>query len=443
MSRFNNQKGVAMALALMMTLVLTLMAAGLMFTVVNEKKLTGNQMRYAQALAISRAGLYEALARLSTTNQTVKIGQDLTQPITPDWTCLIFSDNPAAGTGSFEHRQTVQPSTGALDYTVPFNGGSFDSSLVLTVRYKRQDRNGNGIIDGTDEVYFYDFRQKRITLGQVSSDHRPVFEIISTGRVGTTRRTLVSDLVIPKLNLGAKAAVRSGVAIRGNGTVDICGHDHLITTPAFTEPPNCFPAQPGQPSGWHVNRDPAPHGSPPDYAHAVPNVECTAAGCLPGGESNDTITSYGVNKKFWGNPDAIQFSTSPVPEIWEIMGMTEAECNALSWGTNTNPVNGLVKVENAGSTIHLPVSLNHMGVLWIKGSVHVQGKTAFRGLIYVEEDFINVGTPWILGAVCTKGVTETTLNGTINILYSSAMLEQVIMAAAGTGMRIVAQREVD
>ncbi|HBE73338.1 MAG TPA: hypothetical protein DDW31_04510 [candidate division Zixibacteria bacterium] len=443
MNPMNNQKGIAMALALMMTLVLTLMAAGLMYTVVNEKKLTGNQMRYAQSLAVSRAGLYEALARLSTIDQAVKIGQDLTQPITPDWTCLIFADNPPAGTGSFDQRQTVQTGANVLEYTVPYSGGAFDSSLVLTVRYKRQDRNGNGTIDGTDEIYFYDYKQKRITLGQVSSDHRPVFEITSTGRVGTTRRTIVSELVIPKLNIGAKAAVRSGVAIRGNGTVDICGHDHLITTPAFTEPPNCFPDQPGQPSGWHVSRNPALHGSPPDYAHAVPTTECTAAGCLPGGESDDEITSYGVNKKFWGNPDAIQFSTSPVPEIWEILGMTEAECNAQTWGTNINPVNGFVKVENAGGNIHLPVSANHIGVLWVKGSLQVQGNTAFRGLVYVEEDFKNVGTPWILGAVCTKGVTETTLNGTINILYSSAMLEQVIMAAAGTGMKIVSQREVD
>jgi hypothetical protein len=435
-----NEKGIALVLALMMTLVLSMLAASLMYNIVNEKKLTANQMRYSEALAISRAGMYEAMARLASVDPSLKIGQDLTQPITPSWECYIFSDAPGSAPSgvTYEFEQTVQTTGDILDYTIPYATG-FDPAEVLTVRYKRQDRNGNGTIDNNSEVYFYDYKTKQIILGQTNPEFRPVFEIISTGRVGTTRRTLITELVVPKLNMGAKAAVRSGVAIRGNGTVDVCGHDHLMTTPAFTEPPNCFPALSGQPSGWHVTRNPSLHPDP----NPSTNTECTASGCLPGGESNDTISEYGVKKKFWGNPDVILFSSSPVPEIWEIMGMTEAECNALDWGTDLSPVNGFVKIENAGSNIHLPVSANHYGVLWVKGSLQVQGKTAFKGLIYVEENFINVGTPWILGAVCTKGQTETTLNGTINILFSSGMLEQVITSATGMSMQIVSQREVD
>jgi hypothetical protein len=307
------------------------------------------------------------------------------------------------------------------------------------VRYKRQDRNGNGTIDNTDEVYFYDHKQKRITLGQTALEHKPVFEIISTGRVGTTRRTIVTEMVIPKLNIGAKAAVRSGVHISGNGTVNVCGHDHLITTPLGLTPPSCFTPQVGQPSGWHVSRNPAAH---PDPNYSV-NPECTAAGCMPGAETDSTIGTSGAPKKFWGNPDTIQYSPNPVPEIWEMMGMTQVECNNLPWGTDVNPVMGFVKINNVGAELNLPVRDDHMGVLWVTGGLKTVGNTKFKGLIYVEQDFFNAGTPWVLGAVCTKGVTQTTLNGTINVLYSSGMLEQVIMAASGMGMRIISQREVD
>ncbi len=439
MDQWRDQKGIAMALALMMTLVLTLMAAGLLYTVVNEKKLTANQMRYAQALAVARAGLYEAIARLTTLDQSVKIGQDLTQPITPGWTCFIFLDNPNPGGTGFENRATAQTGGNVLDYTVPFNGGSFDTSLVLTVRYKRQDRNGNGVIDSDQELYFYDHKQQRITLGRTDPEHKPVFEITSTGRVGTTRRTIVTELIIPKLNIGAKAAVRSYRPIMGHGTVDICGHDHLITTPLGLSPPNCFPAQPGQPSGWHVSRDPPLHPDP----NISGNPECTAAGCMPGAESNQGIGTAGAPKKFWGNPDSTGASTNPVPEIWEILGMSQAECNNLPWGSDVNPVRGFVKIENTGSELHLPNRDDHMGVLWVTGDMRMTGNTKFKGLIYVEGDFTNAGTSWVLGAVCTKGRTQTTLNGTINVLYSSGMLEQVIMAASGMGMRIISQREVD
>lgn len=441
MKQVNNQKGIALVLALMMTLVLSVLAAVLMYNIVNEKKLTANQMRYAEALATSRAGLYEAMTRLGSIDPNLHIGQDLTQPIVPSWACYVFSTTPGStpGGATYEFKQTIQPTGDMLDYTIPYTAG-FDTSQVLTIRYKRQDRNGNGIIDNTNEVYFYDHKNKLITLGQTNPEHKPVYEVIATGHVGTTRRSIMTELVIPKLNIGAKAAIRSGVAIRGNGTVNVCGHDHLMTTPPFTVPPDCFiPQGASQPSAWHVTRTPAAHPTP----NPSTNTECTACGCLPGGESNDTISEYGIKKKFWGNPDAILYSANTVPEIWEILGMTQAECNAINWGSDITPVNGFVKIENPGVMTHLPVSSNHMGVLWVKGSLHVQGKTAFKGLIYIEEDLDNVGTPWVLGALCTKGVTQTTLNGTVNILFSSGMLEQVITASTGNMMQITSQREID
>jgi type II secretory pathway component PulK len=65
MKNIRNEKGIAMVLTLMVILVLSVMASGLMYNIVNEKTITANRMRSSQALALAKAGQAEAIARLS------------------------------------------------------------------------------------------------------------------------------------------------------------------------------------------------------------------------------------------------------------------------------------------------------------------------------------------------------------------------------------------
>ncbi len=64
MNTIKNQKGVALVLALMVILLMTVLASGLMYNIINEKSIASNQIRDAQALTIARAGVAEATARL-------------------------------------------------------------------------------------------------------------------------------------------------------------------------------------------------------------------------------------------------------------------------------------------------------------------------------------------------------------------------------------------
>ncbi len=90
------------------------------------------------------------------------------------------------------------------------------------------------------EIYYYNSKNNVITLGPIRSDDYPVFEIISTARVGNAKKTLISELVIPKYPVITRAALNSGVTVKSLGNANVCGHDHLATTELDLDPPNCF-----------------------------------------------------------------------------------------------------------------------------------------------------------------------------------------------------------
>lgn len=450
MKTIKNQKGVALVLALMVILLMTVLASGLMYNIINEKSIAGNQIRDAQALTIARAGVAEATARLSMLyqagNDTAIVPQNFSASnLTVDWRCYIFSDAPDdPDEGNLDFKKTIQPGSDLLPYTKSYDEMG-DTSQILQVRYKRFDRNNNGTIDDNTEIYFYDSKNNVVTLGPVRSDDYPVFEIISTGRVGNAKKTLVSELVIPKYPIVTRSALNSEVAVRGNGNANVCGHDHLATTELELDPPNCFTTGDGSTGeSCHVPRsDDAIHAPEPDYQIIEKDPFCTAAGCLPGIESNDEITDIGANKKSWGNPDYIQDSPNPVYELWQVLGLSSAaelDAFAESWSDETSPVNGWTLTDG---DITKASNAVHDGVWWVKGDLHLSGTPKFRGLIYIEGDLDLTGTLWVLGGIIVKGVTETHINGTITVLYSSRTLERVAQMNIGSGMRLVSQREID
>jgi type II secretory pathway pseudopilin PulG len=436
-----------MVLTLMVILVLSVMASGLMYNIVNEKTITANRMRSSQALALAKAGQAEAIARLSipysNSNDTV-IVQDINGAgFTPNWRCYISLDQPgSAGTTDIVYKKTVQTSANQLNYSEDF-GDFGDTSSVLQVRYKHFDLNNDGTLTG-NEVYYYDYKRDMTTLGKAAptpADAYPVWEIISTGKVGNSRRTLVTEVVVPRFTAKTRAGLSSHAPVVGSGNADVCGHDHPTTTPYNTSPPTCFDA-------WHVYAGGNPHGlAATNFStYPAPRQSCIEAGCVPGIESDSIITDLGANKKSWGNPDYVEKSNRPIYKIWDIMGMDSATCWNLPWGTDMYPVNGLVRVGSpGGSTMYAGhgAGLEHMGILWVRGDLHSSSNLAVKGLIYVEEDFRSTGTTWVLGGIVVLGETETRITGSIDVLYSSEMIARVVQQATGVGMKVISQREVD
>jgi hypothetical protein len=443
MKKINNQNGIALVLALMVILVLSVMASGLMYNIVNEKTITANRMRSSQALALAKAGQAEAIARLSVTyrsgNDTVIIQDFINNNWSPNWRCYITLDQPNPGSGDTVYKKTIQPSTALLNYSE--NYGDFgDSSSVLQVRYKHHDTNGDGVLNES-ETYFYDYKRDLITLGRASptpSDAYPVWEIISTGQVGSARRTLVTEVVVPRFTARTRAGLSSKAPVTGHGNANVCGHDHPVSIPYNTSPPNCFDA-------WHVYAGGEPHGvAASNYANIAPRASCTQAGCVPGIETDSTITDIGANKKSWGNPDYVEHSPRPIYKIWEIMGMDSATCTNLPWGADMYPVRGLVRKD--GNTMYAGhgSGLEHEGILWIRnGDLHSSSNLAIKGLVYVEGNYQSTGTTWVLGGIVVLGETETSITGSIDVLYSSQMLARVVQNATGIGMKVISQREVD
>lgn len=444
MKQINNEKGIALVLTLMVILVLSVMASGLMYNIVNEKTIGANRMRSSQALALAKAGEAEAIARLSVaysaTNDTVIVQNINGGGFTPNWRCYISLNQPStSGSGDIVYKKTVQTSANALDYSENF-GDFGDTSSVLQVRYKHFDLNNDGTLT-SNEIYYYDYKRDMITLGNAAptpADAYPVWEIISTGKVGNVRRTLATEVVVPRFTAKTRAGLSSHAPVVGHGNADVCGHDHPTTIPYNTTPPNCFDA-------WHVYAGGNPHGLAANaYANLVPRASCTEVGCVPGIESDSTITDVGANKKCWGNPDSLSHSTRPMYKIWEILGMDSATCTNLPWGTDMYPVTGLVRKD--GNTMYAGhgSGLEHQGILWIRnGDLHSSSNLAFKGLIYVEGDFMSSGTTWVLGGIVVMGETETNIVGSIDVLYSSEMIARVVQQAVGTGMKVVSQREVD
>lgn len=443
MNRINNQKGIALVLALMVILVLSVMASGLMYNIVNEKTITANRMRSSQSLALAKAGQAEAIARLSVpyslSNDTVIVENIVGGVLSPNWRCYITLNTPTGTITGATVKKTIQTTANTLNYSENFNNLG-DTSSVLQVRYKRHDINGDGILNA-QEIYYYDYKRDMITLGNASptpADAYPVWEIISTGKVGNSRRTLVTEVVVPRFSARTRAGLSSKAPVTGHGNADVCGHDHPTTIPYNTSPPNCFDA-------WHVYAGGEPHGlAASSYANIAPRPSCTQAGCVPGIETDSLFFNVGANRKAWGNPDVVEKSTRPIYKIWEIMGMDSATCTNLPWGTDMYPVTGLVRRDGNTMFAGHGSGLQHEGILWIRnGDLHSSSNLAIKGLIYVEGNYRSTGTTWVLGGIVVLGDTETSITGSIDVLYSSQMLARVVQNATGIGMKVISQREVD
>jgi hypothetical protein len=433
---FKEQKGIAMALSLMVILTLTVLVSGMMFSVVNDKVITANHVRDAQALAVSKAGTAEVMRRIGygyRANNDTSIIQDLAG-INGNWQCLIFLSPPGTGPSAISFKRSLQ-NADTLQYSVPYNAfaASGDTSQVLRVRYKTWDTNNDGVIT-VDEIYFYDYLRKQITLGRVyptPGDAYPVWQIIAPARVGNARRALVTEVVIPRLNVLTQAGLSADGRVWGTGAAKVCGHNHLYTTPVL-DPPACFDA-------WHVASGDSHGLSVNNFASASPKTSCNSVGCVFGIETMDTLENSGANKKAWGNPDSTSASTRPTLAIWEMLGMSQAQCMALDW-TTADPVVGFTHfIANK----HFTGNTSHEGVLWVEGDVMMAGTVDFRGLIYIEGDLQLSGTLWVLGGIVVHGaVQQTNIHGNMTVLYSSEAIARAIQRAQGTNMRIWSQREM-
>ena len=384
-----DERGIALVMALLVLLVISLLAATLLMSINVETKISALSSRQMQALNIAEAGVAEAIAR-------IRAG-DIPSNANPRQVAQIFNtlpgNVPVLGVDSVA-LATQQPAGQWLGYTT---AGKTDS--VLTVAYKTNA--------AKTLIYKYD---PNLNPAVQTASGFPIFVVTSTGRKGAAYRRIVAEVIQKPIDVSVKGALSTDKGIDFSGDSEVCGYNHDINTPTGTR------------------------GRPPCDTWEL------ASGGLTGAWSTGTVNNGGSATQH-GTPTNIQpnqvgFYDGP----WEALGMGQAEF--YSWvgaplGLEPASPKGIYYLDN--NTVGQDASGsfkynggNGEGLLYVDGDLAINGDFNFRGMIYIEGDLKINGTCWILGGIIAKGKSRIKIaNGTCTILYSEDAIAQNIAKYGG------------
>ncbi len=385
------ERGIALVMALVSLLVVAVIAVVLMTSLNIERRVSGSDLRDAQALNLAEAGVGEALARIR--NFDITLSQ-----ANPRSVAQIFLDSagsvPVLGTDSTAI-ETKQPAGQWLTYSSSTKGPD-----ALTIEFKTDP--------GKSKIYRYD---TNLAQPIQTTSGLPIYRITSTGTKGTSRVRIVTEVIQKPYNVSVKGAFAAGVPISFGGNSHVCGNNHSTSTPTGTLVPACA-------------------------AYEIGGL----AQALPGGWSTTTVSSGG-SSTVQGNPamspnNTNMFYAGP----WEMFGMGQSEY--YSWvgapvSTEPNPPNGIIYLDN--NTTAQDQSGNFAyhggdgeGYMYVDGDMHINGNFNYRGLIYVEGDLAINGTCWILGGLVCRGKTSVNIaNGNFTVLYSADAIAQALAKYGG------------
>ncbi len=396
-----DERGMALVLAIIILMVLSVIGAALMANVNIETKMSGHKVRDTQAIAIAEAGVQEAILRIR--------NGDVPDDNNARGVTLIYNQVagsiPVSGADTTSV-PTIPPAGQYLNYT-----SATKNANVLSVRYKTRQ----------GQILKYD--ENAATKINTTTGQK-IYIISSTGRSGTATRQIYAEVTRATVNALARAAVAAKVGINFGGNIAVCGHDHRMDTPEGTAPAGCDAFL-------------APTGA-------------THTSCLPGAWSSGTVT-MGGSADLTGEPaDMQQNQTGFYSGPWDVLAMSQSEW--WSWvgsSVNNEPNNphGIyhldsdVVKQNGSGNYHYNGG-DGEGLLYVDGDLRINGNFSYRGLLYIEGDLDINGDCWILGGLIVKGKSSVKIaNGSAVILYSSEAIAQKI-AKYGGDLKTIAWREV-
>ncbi len=398
-----HQEGMALVLAIMVLLVLTVIGAALMANVNTETKIAGLKVRDTQALTIAEAGIQEAMLR-------IKNG-DVPDNLNPRNVTMIFNQAagsiPAVGVDTTA-LATLQPAGAYLGYST-----ATKNQNTLSMRYKTK----MGVIQRYDDT-----ANPKIN----TATGNPIWVVTSTGTAGGSARTVYAEVCRTKFNILAKGAVVANVAISFKGNIKVCGHDHRADTPTNVGPPSCDAGI----GNWWAG---TVHGT-----------------CMPGAWSTNTATTQG-SPTVQGEPAAMQtYQTGFYSGPWDVLTM--AQSDFWPWvGTplsvEPSPPVGIYYLDNDNVRQNKSGDFSYNGgdgegFLYVDGNLRLNGSFTYRGMIYCEGDLFINGNCWILGGIVVNGKTTVKIaNGSAIILYSGDSIQQKISKYGGN-LRTIAWREL-
>jgi Tfp pilus assembly protein PilX len=408
----------ALVIALLILLGLTILATSLLMTVNTEGKIASHQLQDTQALAIAEAGVNEGMIRI----RTGEVPDNMNKRMVT----LVY-EAPAGSIPVSGADTTSLPTVQAGNY-LGYAGarkqlaqGSTTDLQVLTIRYKTIVTPGSP--PDTQIARWDDTKNPKLNTATGSV----VFQVVSTGRKGNASRSVVAEVTRARFNIFVRAAIAAKVDIEFKGNINVCGHDHRADTPVYTEPPLCDGGVP--PAGWW------------QYAgHST---------CFPGGWSEGTVTKSGaaevVGDPDWMSEKQTGFYSGP----WDALGMSQIDF--WPWVGPAAPVpveapDGIVYFDNNGTPQDQSGDYSFMGgdgegFLYCDGNLRINGNMTYRGLIYCEGDLEVNGNLWLLGGLVCKGQSVVKVaNGSAVLLYSAEAIQQS-MSKYGANIRLLTWRE--
>ena len=386
--RPDSEHGIALVIALLVLLVISVLAIVLMVSVNVDTKITSHGLRETEALNNAEAGVGEVQSRIASGD--IVLGGNARA------VAQIFNvasgSVPVLGADS-TGLATAQPAGAWLAYSTATRG-----PRALTVQYKTDN--------ARTAIYKYDAGvTPAVHLGAPGS---PIYVITSTGTAGGDVRKVRAEIYAKPVIANVFGAVQANVGVHTKGTFDACGLNHRADTPVDDDG---------------------------DSYH-------TGAGDLTGIWSNDDITHQGASASY-GSPADQAYQTGPYSGPkgfyagpWDVFGLTQAQF--FSWvgppvSSPPDPANGLYYV-NQDVAYH---GGSGSGLLYIEGDLTVNAGFNYTGIIYVKGDVKINGHAWILGALIVEGTVDITLaNGTAAVLYSSDAISQALSTADGSFQRL-------
>lgn len=203
----NNEKGIALVLALMVLAALTMMGIAAILTSTLDMQIASNERTGIQAQYAAEAGLAETIARLNLgTGEAGYMGT----PTTPAPWPAIWANNPHATYKDWG--KGFKGEIKSTDNKVLFN-------YTVAVRLKEHKNGGNW-------VAFYN-RTSGFTKSPYITGGSPVYYVESTGSSGNYRSKVVLEVTKDIYNYQVKGgfSANGNVEVRGNPTMDGTNHD--------------------------------------------------------------------------------------------------------------------------------------------------------------------------------------------------------------------------
>ena len=390
-----SERGIALVVAMLVLLVMSVVAVVLISSVMMNRGLTGNDQSMRRALNIAEAGVGEGMARIKNLDVTMSEAN-------PSSVCQVFNvlngNVPALGSDS-TGLATGQTAGSYMEYTTTAR-----SSDALTIHWKK---NAAGTA-----IMRYDASHVPM-VNDVTG--LPIYVIEATGRVGNARRKVMVECIQKPYTANCRAALAANVPIQFVGNAFTCGYNHSVDTP-YDDGSNG-------------------RGVVDDATHCIGNE---VSGPLPGAWSTGTINGGGTSGVAGSPTDIAQNQTGFYGGPWEAFGMSQSDWWA--WiGTPRSSLtsyNGIFYIDNNATTQDASItyalhSVDGEGMLYVDGNLRCNAGFHWKGLLYVEGDFDINGQAWILGGVIVKGQTLIRANGGMTILYSSEAISQKLARYGG------------